>query len=231
MSTNQKVITAEGNNSYAAARSNQMDLLYGEERSKLVYQRLQYLDPILNEEIQRIAYDHYWARPGLSFEDKSLVTVISLIALNKEEQTRIHIHGLLERGVPLKELAEIIIYAKEVVSEESAQKAIIAAIDVLKERALPTFNIEEFKRHIESKNISLTERRKCVINIALASAIGNNDITRDTIGTLLEQGFDVKDMKNIFIHQIVYCGFPTSMTSFAILQDVLSARNQLRPRL
>ena len=102
MSTNQKVIKTEENNSYAADRSNQMDLLYGEERSKLVYQRLQYLDPNLNEEIQRIAYDHYWARPGLSFEDKSLVTVISLIALNKEEQTRIHIHGLIEGYVANK---------------------------------------------------------------------------------------------------------------------------------
>ena len=51
MSTNQKVIKTEENNSYAADRSNQMDLLYGEERSKLVYQRLQYLDPNLNEEI------------------------------------------------------------------------------------------------------------------------------------------------------------------------------------
>src|SRR5262245_55649496 len=66
-------------------KSSLMDQLYGQEVSQRVFDRIQELDPVLNKEIQEIAYDHYWARPGLSIRDKSLVTVASLIALRKEE--------------------------------------------------------------------------------------------------------------------------------------------------
>src|SRR5581483_8403101 len=77
------------------SKSHMMDELYGKEVADKVYNRLQELDPELNEVVQKIAYDHFWARPGLNIRDKSLVTVASLIAMGKEEQTKIHMNGFL----------------------------------------------------------------------------------------------------------------------------------------
>ena len=70
-----------------------MDILYGKKYSKNVYERLEELDPELNRIIQEIPYDYFWAREGLSIRDKSLITVAALVAMGKEEQTRIHMNG------------------------------------------------------------------------------------------------------------------------------------------
>lgn len=58
-------------------RSPLMDQLYGKEISEQVCDRLEELDPLLNKEVQEIAYNHYWALPGLSIRDKSLITIVS----------------------------------------------------------------------------------------------------------------------------------------------------------
>ena len=70
--------------------SQMMVQLYGTESAKKVNDRLEELDPEFNELVQKVAYDIFWKRPGLTIREKSLVTVAALIAMQKAEQTKIH---------------------------------------------------------------------------------------------------------------------------------------------
>ena len=84
--------------------------LYGDQHSKEVFDRLHYLDRELNELIQKVPYDLFWSRGGLSTRDKSLVTISALIALGREEQTKIHMRGFLKSGGTMNELRNAIIH-------------------------------------------------------------------------------------------------------------------------
>ncbi len=83
-------------------KSKMMAALYGEAASDVVYDRCQALSPNFNKLIQELVYDVFWARPGLTLKEKSLITIISLIVHNKEEQLRIHLSGFFNlSGTPI----------------------------------------------------------------------------------------------------------------------------------
>lgn len=201
-------------NSNPTKCSVQMDLLYGKERANQVWQYLEDLDPQLNKEIQAIACDHYWALPGLLLKEKSLVTVTSLIALNKEEQTKIHLHGLLHQGISLPQLASMMNCIKNKISAESSKKAISVVLEVVHEKDYSEEALENFKALLLKTTCDLADREKFIIEVALASALGNAKAAL----TKFMDVFPLEDFKAIFIHQIVYCGFPTAVNSFSALK-------------
>lgn len=84
--------------------------LYGKRYAKEVTERLESLDPELNQLIQEIPYKKFWARKGLSLRDKSLITIAALIALGKEEQTKIHMKGFLSSGGSVDELKGVLLH-------------------------------------------------------------------------------------------------------------------------
>ncbi|MEW6057753.1 MAG: carboxymuconolactone decarboxylase family protein [Bdellovibrionota bacterium] len=86
-----------------------MKKLYGN-YSKAVSDRLESLDPELNQIIQDIPYEFFWTREGLSIRDKSLITVAALVAMGKEEQTAIHMRGFLNSGGSKDELRNALIH-------------------------------------------------------------------------------------------------------------------------
>src|SRR5947207_997637 len=92
------------------SRAQLLDALYGEKESKRVYQMLDDLDPILNESVQTIAYDYFWAIEGLSIRDKSLVTLATLFVLGKDPQIRPHMIGFLNTGGTAHELVGALLY-------------------------------------------------------------------------------------------------------------------------
>jgi 4-carboxymuconolactone decarboxylase len=167
-------------------KSPMMIQLYGETNAQSVFERLEDLDPELNQEIQRIAYDHYWSRPGLSLAEKSLITVASLIAPNKEEQIRIHLNGLMNQGLTTAQIDEV--------QAVSATPNMIASARTLTVRCME------------------------LIKISVAVARGDQDESAKVIMAFLGNGGRHEDVKNLLIHQIVYCGFPSSMNGFAALK-------------
>ncbi len=56
----------------------------------------------------KVLFDDVWERPGLSKRDRSLITVSSLIALNRTEQLPFHLQLALKNGVTKDELVELI---------------------------------------------------------------------------------------------------------------------------
>ncbi len=212
-------------------KSDMLEALYGKDYADKVYNRLQELDPLLNEIIQRVAYDVFWAREGLSTRDKSLVTVVSLIALGKEEQIRIHINGFLGAGGSLQALQGMLIHLGAVVGRESAMNGLMGLKETLSARGVEDTKIIQIINHVGANlnnlstikvwdNDDLDLKDKNIVNVAAAVAIGKQAETRDAIWKYLVDGGDLDTLRNIFIHQIVYCGFPTAMNAFAALLEV-----------
>lgn len=66
-----------------------------------------------NEELQnlitRYAWGEIWSRPGLSRHDRSLITLTALVALNRPDELRLHLHGAINNGVTREEIKELLL--------------------------------------------------------------------------------------------------------------------------
>ncbi len=113
-------------------RSPQMDQLYGTGYAREVFDRLESLDPELNAVIQDVAYGTFWARPGLNTRDKALITVSALIAMGKEEQSRIHMRGFLNAGGTVEELRNMLLHLSVYCGFPAAMNGFQALRDVVK---------------------------------------------------------------------------------------------------
>jgi 4-carboxymuconolactone decarboxylase len=80
-----------------------------------------------------IVFGDIWERKGLSKRDRSLITVATLIALNRTEQLSFHLNFALENGVTQEELVELITHLAFYAGWPTA----VSAINLLKTLALP----------------------------------------------------------------------------------------------
>ena len=64
--------------------------------------------PKLIEMTEKVVYGDVWERPGLSKRDRSLITVASLIAMNRSDQLKGHLERALANGVTKEEIGEVI---------------------------------------------------------------------------------------------------------------------------
>ncbi len=81
--------------------------------------------PLLNQLTQEVLYDKVWEREELSPRDRSLITITTLIALNRE-QMQGHMELGIENGLTVEELGEAIahiaFYAGWPVATNAARK-------------------------------------------------------------------------------------------------------------
>ena len=75
-----------------------------------------------------------WTRDGLALRDRSLITVATLIALNREAQLRVHLRGALNVGVGREEIKEMIIHLAHYAGWPAAMTAMKIADEIFKER-------------------------------------------------------------------------------------------------
>jgi 4-carboxymuconolactone decarboxylase len=61
--------------------------------------------------ITRYAWGEIWSRPGLPRPTRSLITVVMLVALNREDELRMHLRGALKNGVSQEEIREALLQA------------------------------------------------------------------------------------------------------------------------
>ena len=59
--------------------------------------------------ITRYAWGEIWSRPGLSRPTRSLITVAMLVALNREDELRMHLRAALKNGVTQDEIREVLL--------------------------------------------------------------------------------------------------------------------------
>jgi 4-carboxymuconolactone decarboxylase len=60
--------------------------------------------------ITRYAWGEIWSRPGLPRHTRSLVTLALMVALNREEELKMHIRAALKNGVTSDEIRELILH-------------------------------------------------------------------------------------------------------------------------
>jgi 4-carboxymuconolactone decarboxylase len=59
--------------------------------------------------ITRYAWGEIWTRPGLPRHSRSLITLALMIALNREEEFRMHVRAAFNNGVTRDEIKEVIL--------------------------------------------------------------------------------------------------------------------------
>jgi 4-carboxymuconolactone decarboxylase len=84
--------------------------------------------------ITRYAWGEIWSRPGLPRQTRSLLTVVMLVALNREEELRMHLRAALKNGVTREELREALLHAAIYCGVPAANSAFRIAQEVAAEK-------------------------------------------------------------------------------------------------
>jgi len=61
--------------------------------------------------ITRYAWGEIWSRPGLPPHARSLITLATMVALNREEEFKMHVHGAFNNGVTRAEIEEVLLHS------------------------------------------------------------------------------------------------------------------------
>src|SRR3979490_1972641 len=61
--------------------------------------------------ITRYAWGEIWTRPGLPRNTRSLLTIAMMVALNREEELKLHLRAAANNGVTRDEIKEVLMQA------------------------------------------------------------------------------------------------------------------------
>jgi 4-carboxymuconolactone decarboxylase len=90
--------------------------------------------PKLIEMTEKVVFGDVWERPGLSKRDRSLITVATLVALNRTEQLNGHLGRALDNGVTKEEIGELITHLALYAGWPCAMSGALVANDVFEKR-------------------------------------------------------------------------------------------------
>lgn len=80
--------------------------------------------------ITRYAWGEIWTRPGLPRKTRSLLTIGMMVALNREEELRLHLRAAKNNGVTRNEIREVLLHAAIYCGVPAANAAFRAAEEV-----------------------------------------------------------------------------------------------------
>jgi 4-carboxymuconolactone decarboxylase len=89
------------------------------------------MDAEFQDLITRYAWGEIWTRPGLSHHTRSLVTIALMIALNRGEELRLHLHAAANNGVTPEEIRELLLHCAIYCGVPAANAAFDAAKEIL----------------------------------------------------------------------------------------------------
>jgi 4-carboxymuconolactone decarboxylase len=84
--------------------------------------------------ITRYAWGEIWTRPGLPRQTRSLITVAMLVALNREEELRMHLRAALRNGATPDEIRETLLQAAIYCGVPAANSAFRIAQEIFSEK-------------------------------------------------------------------------------------------------
>jgi len=84
--------------------------------------------------ITRYAWGEIWTRPGLPRQTRSLITVAMLVALNREEELRMHLRVALRNGATQEEIRETLLQSAIYCGVPAANSAFRIAQEIFSER-------------------------------------------------------------------------------------------------
>ena len=84
--------------------------------------------------ITRYAWGEIWTRPGLPRQTRSLITVAMLVALNREEELRMHLRAALRNGATPDEIRETLLQTAIYCGVPAANSAFRIAQEIFSEK-------------------------------------------------------------------------------------------------
>jgi len=84
--------------------------------------------------ITRYAWGEIWTRPGLPRQTRSLITVAVLVALNREEELRMHLRAALRNGATQEEIRETLLQSAIYCGVPAANSAFRIAQEIFNEK-------------------------------------------------------------------------------------------------
>ncbi len=91
------------------------------------------LDRDFQDFITRYAWGDIWSREGLSRQTRSIITISLMVALNREEELRMHLRAALRNGVTPDEIRETLMHCAVYCGLPAANSAFKIALQVLSE--------------------------------------------------------------------------------------------------
>ena len=89
----------------------------------------------LNAEFQdlitRYAWGEIWTRPGLPPHTRSLITIALMVAMNREEELRLHVRAAANNGVTPEEIREVLLHCAIYCGVPAANSAFNASREIL----------------------------------------------------------------------------------------------------
>lgn len=83
--------------------------------------------------ITRYAWGEVWSRPGLPRQTRSLVTLAMMVALNRNDEFRMHLRGALSNKVTREEIQEVLLQSAIYCGVPAANTAFHIAQEVFAE--------------------------------------------------------------------------------------------------
>jgi 4-carboxymuconolactone decarboxylase len=83
--------------------------------------------------LTRYAWGEIWARPGLDRRTRSCITLMALVALNREAELAMHIRAALRNGVTREEIKEVLLQSAIYCGVPAANGAFAVFQEVLAE--------------------------------------------------------------------------------------------------
>src|SRR5215211_6482694 len=83
--------------------------------------------------ITRYAWGEIWARPGLDRRTRSAITLMALVALNRERELAMHIRAALRNGLTREEITEVLLQSAIYCGVPAANGAFAVFRDVMEE--------------------------------------------------------------------------------------------------
>lgn len=93
-------------------------------------ERLNAFNEEFQELITRYAWGEIWTRPGLDRLTRSLITIAMMVALNREEELKLHIRAAANNGVTRDEIMECLLQTAVYCGVPAANAAFHAAEEV-----------------------------------------------------------------------------------------------------
>ena len=81
------------------------------------------------------AWGTVWVREGLSLQQRSIITVSAMIAMNRPHELKLHIRGALNNGITKEELRELFLHCGAYCGAPAAIDAFRVAREVFAEEA------------------------------------------------------------------------------------------------
>ena len=83
--------------------------------------------------ITRYAWGDLWARPALTRQQRSMVTLALLAGLGRHEEVAMHVRAALRNGLTPAEISEVLLHVAVYAGVPAANRAFVIADNTIKE--------------------------------------------------------------------------------------------------